>query len=213
MNTDIKHRLKRTFFIVLVGVAIGAAWGLMEAQNQPAMVVQKQVTYVEPMAGVVVGGDFTLLDENGEIVTHNDFAKNYKLIFFGFTFCPAICPGELQKMSAILEALGADAQKIKPIFVSVDPERDSPEVIKDYMTLYDSRITGLTGTPDQIESIKANYRVYATKIENDMMSDYMIDHSAFMYFMSPDDKLITLYPLQDDAENIAADIRKRLASS
>lgn len=209
MKPEIKHRLMRTFVIVLVG----AAWGLMELQSEPAQVVQKNASDVEPMAGVAVGGDFMLLDENGNTVTQADFADKHKLIFFGFTYCPAICPGELQKMGNILDALGPSADKIEPIFISVDPERDTPEVVKDYMTLYDSRITGLTGSKAQIEALKKNYRVYATKIENEMMSDYMIDHSAFMYFMSPDDQLITLYPLQDDAESIADDLRKRLANS
>ena len=165
------------------------------------------------MAGVAVGGPFELLNTEGQPVTQATFADKHKLIFFGFTYCPAICPGELQKMAQVLESLGPEAQKIQPIFISVDPERDTPEVVKEYMTLYDPRIVGLTGTPEQIEDLKEKYKVYASKIEMPSMSDYMIDHSAFMYFMSPDNQLITLYPLQETAEGIASDLRKRLSSS
>ena len=162
-------------------------------------------------ASSTVGGAFSLTDQNGTPVTEADYADRYKLMFFGFTHCPGICPGELQKIAQILDILhengGKDA-KIVPLFVTIDPERDDVAAMKDYVALFDPRIIGLTGTKDQIESIKSAYKVYASKVENPMMGEgnYMMDHSTFTYLMSPANELLLVFDMKDKPADVAAEI-------
>jgi len=210
MNEQIKRRLRKTAILAAAGLLIGAGIGFYQIQNETARVVEKPGT-IEPMAGgAQVGGAFELVDHNGRAVTETDFGGSYKLIFFGFTYCPAVCPTELQKMTKVLEALGDDMGQIEPLFISVDPERDTPKVMRDYVLQFHPSITGLTGNRAQIDQVLENYKVYATKVESEFMDGYMMDHSAFMYLMSPDDELITIYPTEDTAEKIAKDIENRL---
>lgn len=209
----LKQRLKKTAILAVVGLAVGGGIGFYQIQNETARVVEKAST-IEPMAGnVQVGGPFALTDHHGRDVTEADFAGAYKLIFFGFTYCPAVCPTELQKMTRVLEALGDKANMIEPLFISVDPERDTPEVMREYVMQFHPSITGLTGSREQIDKVLEAYKVYATKVESEFMDGYMMDHSAFMYLMSPDNQLVTAYPSDDTAETIAKDINKRLSSS
>jgi protein SCO1/2 len=164
------------------------------------------------VAGADIGGPFTLLDHTGKTVTDNDFADSYRLIYFGFTYCPAICPTELQKISAVLKNLEQDqadlAAKIQPLFISVDPERDTPEVMKEYVSLFHPRLIGLTGSVAQIDDVKKNYRIYAAKVKPEASTEYTVDHSSFIYFMSPQGQLLGIYRSTDSAEMITAEIEK-----
>ncbi|HBR68691.1 MAG TPA: SCO family protein [Rhodospirillaceae bacterium] len=207
----LKARLKRTAILSAIALVIGGGIGFYQIQNETARVTQK-ASSVAPMAGgAQVGGGFALIDQDGKEVTENDYAGRYKLIFFGFTFCPAVCPTELQKMARVLDQL--ENPNIQPIFITVDPERDTAQVMKGYVGQFHPDIVGLTGSREQIDKVLADYKVYASKVENDMMDGYMMDHSAFIYLMSPNNALITLYPAQDTAEQIAEDIKKRLNAS
>lgn len=163
-----------------------------------------------PVAGASIGGPFTLVDQNGRTVTEKDF-PGWLLIYFGFTYCPAVCPTELQKMATVMKKLGPDkAAKIRPLFISIDPERDTPEALKGYVAMFDPRLEGLTGTVEQIEAVKREWRVYAAKVQDPGASDYTMDHSSFTYLMSPDGRLAGLYKAQDKAEDIARDIAGKL---
>lgn len=162
-----------------------------------------------PVAGASIGGPFTLTDQDGRTVTERDF-PGWKLIYFGFTYCPAICPTELQKVSLILKTLGERGEKIQPLFISVDPERDTPAVLKGYVPMFHPRLKGLTGTPEQIEAVKASWRVYAAKVQEPNANDYTVDHSSFLYLMAPDGSLAGLYKAQDKAEEVARDIAAKL---
>lgn len=163
------------------------------------------------MPGVAIGGPFTLVNQDGKTVTEKDFAGRYMLVFFGFTYCPDVCPTELQKMARVLELLGADeAAKIQPVFISVDPERDDAETVKNYIAQFDDRLIGLTGSPEQIGEVKKTYKVFASKVEMEGMDGYMVNHSAFMYLMGTDGKNIALYPAQDTAEQIAGDLKGKI---
>lgn len=153
-----------------------------------------------------IGGEFVLLNEQGETVTQDDFKTHYKLIFFGFTFCPAVCPTELGRMAKIMEALGDDARKVQPLFITIDPERDTPEVIKEYVPQFHPRLVGLTGSVEQIDAVKESFKVYASKTENEMMDGYMMDHSSFMYFTSPDNQLLKLFSTKDEVGFIAESV-------
>lgn len=165
------------------------------------------------MPGVSIGGAFTLVDQHGKTVTDKDFAGNYMLLFFGYTYCPDVCPTELQKMSRVMELLGEDkAAKIQPVFISVDPERDDPQTVKDYVGNFHDRLIGLTGSQEQIDAVKKAYKVYSSKVEMEGMDadNYMMNHSSFMYLMSPDGANVALYPAKDTAEQVAEDIKEKI---
>ncbi len=191
---------------VLSVVALVLAFAFVSRQNNKA-----EPAPPAPMAGAAIGGPFTLVDHNGKTVTQADYAGHYKLIYFGFTFCPAICPTELQKMAVVMDALGEEGRKIQPLFITVDPERDTIEVMRQYVELFHPRLTGLTGSRAQIDDVIKTYRVYAARVEDPEMSEYTMDHSSYIYLMSPEDKPIAIYKMQDAAADIAKDIGKRIA--
>ena len=155
-----------------------------------------------------IGGPFTLTDGNGKQVTDQDFRGKYMLVFFGFTFCPDICPTTLNTVSDALDRLGPKADKIAPLFITVDPKRDTPAVVKQYAAAFGPRIVGLTGTPEQIKAVAKAYRVYyAEHRTGEGPGDYSMDHSSVMYLMGPDGTFVA--PLR--AEQSGADIAATLA--
>lgn len=161
------------------------------------------------MAGVNLGGPFTLTDHHGETVTQADYDGHYKFIYFGFTYCPAICPTELQKMTQVLGNLDEEiSSQIQPLFITVDPERDTVEVMREYVSLFHPRFIGLTGSNEQIEAVKKSYKIFATKVQDEDMNDYTVDHSSFIYLMSPNNKPLSIYRMKDDAVYIESDVRK-----
>lgn len=157
------------------------------------------------------GGPFTLTDHNGKTVTEKDFTGKYRLIYFGFTFCPAICPTELSKITAALKTMGPDADKILPIFVTVDPARDTPDKMKSYVSLFHPKLVGLTGTPGQIKAMLKEYKIYAARRQDPQMSEYTMDHSSFIYFMAPDDRLLRIFKVDDSADDIARSAQQWMA--
>lgn len=163
------------------------------------------------MSGTKIGGDFTLTDQSGGTVTNASWPGKFRLVYFGFTYCPAICPTELQKIAGVMKSLGADAAQIQPIFITVDPERDTPEILKSYVALFDDRLAGLTGTRAQIDAVLKSWHVYAAKVQDPGASDYTMDHSSFTYLTDPDGTLLALYKTADRIPDIAADIRSRIS--
>lgn len=155
-------------------------------------------------------GPYELVNHLGNTVTEQDLINDYKLIYFGFTYCPAICPTELAKITSVLKALGPDGDAIKPVFISVDPERDTVPVIKDYISLFHPRFAGYTGAVEQVNGIKAAYKVYSAKVDDPDMSEYTVDHSSYIYFMGPDDQLLGLYKIEDSVDKMVSDIQKWL---
>ncbi|MBC7102162.1 MAG: SCO family protein [Parvibaculum sp.] len=153
-----------------------------------------------------VGGPFTLVNDAGETVTDETFRGRYMLIYFGFTFCPDVCPTELGIMSAALDQLGEKAEKVQPLFVTIDPERDTPEVIARYVTLFHPRLMGLTGTPEQIASIAKAYHVFYRKAEDESSTDYTMDHSSIVFLMGPDGEYLKLFPPQTPPDKMAETI-------
>lgn len=162
----------------------------------------------------LVGGPFTLTDQNGKRVTEKDFLGSYMLVFFGYTYCPDICPTELQVMMAALDALGPDADKIRPVFISIDPERDKPEVLKAYVENFGPRLTGLTGTPEEVAAAAKAYRVYYAKAGNAAgSSEYLMDHSSIIYLMGPDGSFVKHMPYTTDAPKLAQQLKEAISSS
>lgn len=202
--------------IVLLSVilicCVSAMLYLMTNQPPAATSVSKAPKIIKTAS--TVGGPFSMTDHNGNAVTEADYDGQYKMIFFGFTHCPGICPGELQKFATILDILAENGEdkKITPLFVTIDPERDGVEEMKEYVELFDDRIIGLTGTREQVNVMKDNYKVHASKVEMEMMDpgEYMMDHSTFTYLMSPDNELLLVFDLKDKPESVAEEIRSVL---
>ncbi len=159
----------------------------------------------------LIGGPFTMVNQKGETVSDKTYAGKYTLVFFGFTFCKDVCPTELQVMTAAFAQMGADADKITPIFVSVDPDRDTPDVMATYVSNFDKRLQGLTGSPEQVAVMARAYHVFYKKVPNpDDPKDYEMDHSSILYVMGPDGKFLKHFTYSTDAKALAEDLEKVL---
>ncbi len=159
-----------------------------------------------------IGGPFTLVDQDGREVTDETYRGKFMLVYFGYTFCPDICPTSLTAITETLSILGPAADKIVPIFISVDPERDRPEYMKDYLQYFDTRFRGLTGTPDQVMSVAKAYRVYYIKMDKEGADpdDYLIDHTSNTYIMGPDGRFQAHFGHGTSPGEMAARIRELL---
>ena len=155
-----------------------------------------------------IGGPFQLVDDTGRTVTEKDFLGKPTVMFFGFTHCPDVCPTTLYELSTWLQDLGPDAEKLNAVYVTVDPERDTPELMNNYLSAFDGRIVGLTGTPEQVAQIVKAYKVYRRKVEQDD-GDYTMDHTATIYLMDADGKF-TGTIAYGEADDIAMGKLKRL---
>ncbi|HYG91265.1 MAG TPA: SCO family protein [Azospirillum sp.] len=159
--------------------------------------------------GSTIGGAFSLVDQHGRTVTDREFADRHTLLFFGYTFCPDVCPPSLQIMSEVMERLGSDAERVQPLFVTVDPERDTPERMKEYLENFDPRILGLSGTPSMIEAMAKAYRIKAYRRSlnpNDL--SYLMDHTTSMILVGPGGVLLDRFGYGLRADVIAERIRK-----
>lgn len=132
------------------------------------------------LQAIGIGGPFAMTDHNGRAVTEKDFGGKAMAIFAGFTYCPDVCPTTLTRLSGLMQKLGSDADKLQVIMVSVDPERDTPEVLKSYLDAFDPRIVGLTGTPDQLAAFAKTFRIFYEKV-SDSSGGYTMNHSAGVF--------------------------------
>ena len=171
------------------------------------------VLLLVPQAGPArtsgVGGPFTLTNQDGKAVTERDFAGATHLVFFGFTHCPDVCPTTLQQITDVLAALGPKAEKLKVAFVTVDPERDTPEALKSYLSSFDPRISGLTGTPEQVAATVKAYRGYARKVPG-KDGDYAMEHTALVYVMDSRDDFVGTLNLARPPRDTAAELARQL---
>lgn len=168
-------------------------------------------THINTNTGVVaVGGPFTLVDDTGSTVTEKTLASKPYAIYFGYTFCPDVCPTTLLDLSRWIKDLGPDSEKLNYVFVSVDPERDTPSLMHLYLSSFDKHIRGFTGTPEQIAKIAKEYRVFYGKVPTDD-GGYVVDHSAIIFLMGPDGKLVTAIPYQENDASALAKLRKLAA--
>ena len=164
-------------------------------------------------AGVPIGGPFQLIDEQGRRVTDADYRGRWMLVFFGYTNCPDECPLTLQKMATTLHDLGPLADRIAPLFITVDPARDTPERLASYLGNFDTRIVGLTGTHEQIAAVAKAYRVYYEAGKTEESGADIVSHSTFLYLMDQNGKLDALFSPDVTPENLTAALRTRLSSS
>jgi len=196
--------------LVVVGLAIIAySSGFnIEAENKPLSKSQNTKATSKPN----IGGPFTLIDQDGKPTTDLDFKGQHMLIYFGYTYCPDICPNSLTTMSDALDLLGEDASKVIPILITFDPARDTPEYLKEYASYFHPRLKALTGTPEQIASVTKAYRVYYGKIIKDDAEpeDYLMNHSSATYLMGPNGAFLLHFSHGTDAEIMARRIREKL---
>jgi protein SCO1/2 len=166
----------------------------------------------ERPARVEIGGPFELLGTGGETVSNTTYLGKWLLVSFGYTFCPDICPMTMALQSDVLDEIGNDAGLLQPLFISVDPARDTPEIVRGFVEAFDPRIVGLTGTPEAIEAVAAAYGAHF-KVNKDVDSDeyYTVDHSTYLYLMDPQGAFVRGLRPTDSPEDIAAIIRDAMA--
>ena len=154
-----------------------------------------------------IGGPFELIDQDGKPITDQDFKGRPFLVFFGYTHCPDICPATLFEVSEVLRALGPDADRAAALFITVDPERDTPAAMKDYVSSFDPHLRGATGDAAAIAAVEKAYRVYAKKVPTDT-GDYSVDHTALVYLMDKQGRFVAPFSLKRRPDAAAADLRK-----
>lgn len=188
--------------LVAFAVALGAA----------ALWFGQAATGTKGTGTALIGGPFTLVNQDGKTVTEKDFLGRYMLVFFGYTYCPDICPTELQVMTAALDQMGPAAKAIQPVFVSIDPERDTPEVVKSYVENFGGGLIGLTGTAEQVAQAAKAFRVYYAKAGQDA-ADYKMDHSTIIYLMGPDGTFVKHFTYTSDAAQLAQELKALVRTS
>jgi cytochrome oxidase Cu insertion factor (SCO1/SenC/PrrC family) len=201
-GTDHPLLLRRILFagLMLLAAAAIVAYALMSSPVK-----------LPGSGAALVGGPFSMVNQRGEPVTDRTFLGKPMLLFFGFTFCPDVCPTELQVMAAALAELGEKGKDIQPIFVSIDPERDTPWIMANYVANFGDRFIGLTGSPAQVEAMAGAYRVFYARQENkERPADYLMDHSSIIYLMAPDGIFLKHFTYTTDAKSLAQDIAAAL---
>ncbi|MEX2200546.1 MAG: SCO family protein [Dongiaceae bacterium] len=193
------------FLLAALGVA---AYVVIELRDRPAASGGGDGSLLP----ATLGGPFSLTDHTGRTVTEADYAGKYLLVFFGFTHCPDICPTTLNQVALTMRALGDRAAQVQPLFVTVDPARDTPAAMAEYVALFDAGIVGLTGTEQEIADIARAYRVHYARAEIEgAPDDYMMDHSVLLYLMGPDGNFRRLFRPDDKPEDMADAIVEQIA--
>ena len=195
------QKLARSSLLLILGAALSGCNPASEAPGARP-----------PLAGAKIGGPFALTDQDGKPVTDTDFAGKYRLVYFGYSYCPDICPVDLQKLMRGLAAFektdSARGAKIAPMFITVDPDRDTPAALKLFVSRYHPRLIGLTGTPEQIAAVAKAFVVTYNKVPGSAPDRYLMAHSQLAFLMGPDGKPLALLPLDDpstDADEGAPD--------
>ena len=191
--------LKRTIAALLVTALPVACSGPNPGPSKP------------PLEGARIGGPFALVDQDGKAATDRNFLGKYRIMYFGYTFCPDVCPVDMQNIGAAMRTLESSdpalAAKIVPIFVSVDPDRDTPAVLKEFVRAFHPRMVGLTGSPQAIAQVAKEYAVYYQKGELTPGGGYMVSHARLAYLMDPQGKPVALLPQDQPPDKIATEIR------
>ena len=195
--------------VAVVSLLGGALLGVLASRP----VLPPGGSYNAPATGkALVGGPFSLVDQTGKRVTDQDFRGRYMLIYFGYTFCPDVCPASLQVITSALDQLAPDAGRITPIFITMAPARDTPAKMAEYVRSFHPRLVGLTGSPSEIASVLKAYRVYAKKVPDEKdPTVYTMDHSSIVYLMGPDGDLVTFVADSTKVDGLVTQLRKALA--
>jgi protein SCO1 len=195
--------------VALMSLAIGAVIAGVTVGRRPGVTAQNSETVT---GKALIGGPFSLVDTNGKRVRDTDFRGRYMLVFFGYTYCPDICPAGLQVISAALEQLGTAGEQITPVFITIDPARDTPDKLAAYLKSFNPRFIGLTGSPEEIATAIKAYRVYAKKVPDERNpADYTMDHTSIVYLMNPAGNMVAFAPDATKADALVEQVRKGMA--
>jgi protein SCO1/2 len=164
------------------------------------------------VVNVDIGGPFELTDHTGAQFTRDDLAGDYALIYFGYTFCPDVCPTELGLMAEAIDLLEGDGERVRPVMITIDPERDTPDVLSEYVPLFHERLVGLTGTEQEVRDVATKYRVFYRRFEDPNYTYYLMDHTSFVYLLSPTGEIASMFRYQTPPEEMAATIRQHMRS-
>ncbi|MEH6753966.1 MAG: SCO family protein [Alphaproteobacteria bacterium] len=164
------------------------------------------------VVNVDIGGPFELTDHTGAQFTRDDLAGDYALIYFGYTFCPDVCPTELGLMAEAIDLLEGDGERVRPVMITIDPERDTPDVLSEYVPLFHERLVGLTGTEQEVRDVATKYRVFYRRFEDPSYTYYLMDHTSFVYLLSPTGEIASMFRYQTPPEEMAATIRQHMRS-
>ncbi len=198
---------------LLVGVVVVAFVIVLAGSEYFAKRGADGISVSTTTSAPTVGGPFELVNHKGEVVTDKTFLGGYMMVFFGYTYCPDVCPTVLSDIATTMDLLGDDkAAKITPVMISIDPARDTPEHLAEYVTFFHPRTVGLTGTEEQVKAAARAYRVYYSlnKPQGDDPLDYLVDHTSIIYLMGPDGKLITHFSHGTTPEAMAERLGKIL---
>ncbi|MEM1053304.1 MAG: SCO family protein [Pseudomonadota bacterium] len=191
----------------LLALTAGAALALSACDGPGATPVGEP-----PLSGADIGGDFALTDKNGETVKWSDFAGQYRIVYFGFAYCPDICPTDMQRTVQGLATFAKDApalaSKVQPIFITIDPERDTPEVVGEFASAFSDDLIGLTGTPEEIAAAAGAFRVFYAKGEVSASGGYLMDHSRIVYLFGPQGEPLATLPADSGADAVAQELAK-----
>jgi cytochrome oxidase Cu insertion factor (SCO1/SenC/PrrC family) len=196
------------------GLAVAAAGALAwwQASQEPPERSAAELMDVVMWGKEPIGGPFALIDHNGKPRTDADFRGKLLLIYFGFTYCSDACPIDLQSVATALDRLGPLGEAVQPLFITVDPEKDTPEQLKSYVVLFHPRLIGLTGSSRQIQKVARAYKVYAAKTEPSKQADPNIDHSSFVFLVDAGGKYIGFFPPGTSADLMVDVIRNQLTA-
>ncbi len=201
---------RRLVIVVVLGLMVGAAAALFSLPG----LRERLSTASGPIASVgkaQVGGPFSLVDPAGRKVTDKDFLGRYMLVYFGFTFCPDVCPTGLQVMASALDQLGPKADRIAPLFITLDLERDTPQQMGEYVKAFHPRILGLTGTSAEIAEVARAYRVYFKKVtDEESTAGYTVDHTSIMYVMDTKGEFVAHFTHATAVDAIVSRLQKLL---
>lgn len=223
------QRALRILVLVLV-VGLAALWGVAWFGREPgepladaftrqvARLTGQQAAPPASTAGglqlpsnIQLGGPFTLVNQEGRTVTEADFQGQLLVAYFGYTFCPDVCPTELGGIASAMDLLSPEeAARVTPALFTIDPERDTPEQLKAYVSNFHPRMVGLTGSAEQVAQVARRFRVFYAKVERPEMSEYLMDHSSFVYLIGKGGQVLALLRPQSSPEAIAAAIRTQL---
>ncbi len=202
------RRLFALVAVVLVGVTLGFAWRVLWTEPDRAPVHVREGT---GFGSAQIGGPFTLIDQNGRPRSDGEFRGRLMFVFFGYTFCPDICPLSLQRVNEVLDQLGPASEQIAPLFITVDPARDTSVVLKTYLDHFSPRVVGLTGTSGDIAAVVKAYRGYH-RINGDPSTNpnYLVDHTTLIYVMDRQGRFLTQFTHETPPERIVAALKPHL---
>lgn len=196
------HNLKR--LLALTSAALLAGCSLTDGPSQ--------TSDMPPLAGARIGGPFTLVDQNGKAVRDSDFAGKYRIVYFGYSYCPDVCPVDVQNIALAMRSLDSSdpglSARIVPIFVTVDPVRDTPPVLKQFAAAFYPRLVALTGTPAQIDAVKKSFAIFSQAEPKRADGGYIVNHSRLAYLFGPDGKPLALLPQDKSPQEIVTAIKR-----